>query len=207
MKKTDLKKIIGFYLITNKLKTILRSGWLKWNVEGVRLESIAEHVFGTLMLATSICSNSKTDVNIERVALMLALHEMEEILIGDLTFYDKEYKNKKVIGEKAVEKLFSGCSNKEFFLEIINEFEARVTKEAKFAFMCDKLETDLQAYIYRKNYNYSKCREDNYTNERVNKYVEEGITEAHKLFLATDKNYYSGEFLELASLLEEMEKK
>ena len=75
----DAQKIIDLYFVTNKLKNVLRQGWLNWQVEGVRIESIAEHIYGTLMLAVSICANTNQDIDLNKVALMLALHEVEEI--------------------------------------------------------------------------------------------------------------------------------
>ena len=48
---SDVENILQFYFMSNKLKNTLRTGWKYWSVEGVRVESIAEHIHGTLMLA------------------------------------------------------------------------------------------------------------------------------------------------------------
>ena len=99
---SEVENILQFYFMSNKLKNTLRTGWKYWSVEGVRVESIAEHIYGTLMLAVSICAHTTLEIDIERVALMLALHETEEILIGDITIYDGEkYETKKEEGHKA----------------------------------------------------------------------------------------------------------
>ena len=74
------------------------------------MESITEHVYGTLMLAVSICANTNQDVDLYKVSLMLALHEVEEIIIGDIAFFDTEkQKTKKEDGKLAVEKIFENC--------------------------------------------------------------------------------------------------
>ena len=86
----DVQKIIDLYFVTNKLKNVLRQGWINWQVEDIRVESIAEHIYGTLMLAVSICANTNQDIDLYKVALMLALHEVEEIIIGDIAFFDIE---------------------------------------------------------------------------------------------------------------------
>ena len=39
MKKEE--NIINYYLITNKLKDTIRTGWKKWNVRRDRIESVA----------------------------------------------------------------------------------------------------------------------------------------------------------------------
>lgn len=202
------EKILEFYFATNKLKNTLRTGWIYWSVEGVRVESIAEHVFGTLMLAVSVYANSKEfeNLDIEKVALMLALHETEEILIGDITMFDKDrLATKKEAGRKAVEKLFNEGNSKKF-LDLIAEFEKRETKEAKFAYMCDKMEADLQAFIYRHNFNLQKANPICLNDENIKKMTKRGLTSVDEFFLESDKNKYTGTFKALAFHLEKLEK-
>ena len=202
------EKILEFYFATNKLKNTLRTGWIYWSVEGVRVESIAEHVFGTLMLAVSVYANSKEfeDLDIEKVALMLALHETEEILIGDITIYDKErLALKKEAGRRAVEKLFKNDNSKKF-LDVIAEFEKRETKEAKFAYMCDKMEADLQAFIYRNNFNLKNANPTCLNDKDIKNMMKNGLNRPDEFFLESDKNKYSGTFKDLASYLEKLEK-
>ena len=203
----ECEKILKFYFLSTKLKNTLRTGWKYWAVEGVRVESIAEHVFGTLMLAVSIYSHSKEyeDIDIEKVALMLALHETEEILIGDITMFDYDgTKTKKEAGRKAVLELFKD-SETDKFLKLIEEFEQGETKEAKFAYMCDKLEADLQAYIYRDNFNMSKVNPTCLKDERIKEMIKKGLDRPDKFFLDSDKGKYSGVFSDIANKLEKLE--
>ena len=206
-KENNCEKILKFYFLSNKLKNTLRTGWKYWAVEGVRVESIAEHVFGTLMLAVSIYSHTKEyeDVDIEKVALILALHETEEILIGDITMFDYEKAaTKKVEGRKAVTELFKD-SESDKFLKLIEEFESGETKEAKFAYMCDKLEADLQAYIYRNNFNMQKVNSTCINDKRIKEMMKRGLDRPDKFFLDSDKNKYTGAFLDIANHLEKLE--
>lgn len=201
------EKILKFYMLSNKLKNVIRTGWKYWAVEGERVESIAEHVFGTLMLAVSIYAHSDKyeDLNIERVALMLALHETEEILIGDITMFDYDtVKTKKENGRNAVEKLFED-SKTDKFLKIIDEFERGESREAKFAFMCDKLEADLQAYIYRNNFNMDKVNPTCLADDRIKAMRKAGLDRPDKFFLASDKPKFDGVFLDIANYLEKLE--
>ena len=50
-----IKSAMRFYLLATKLKYKIRSGWDKyhWNISSERIESIAEHVYGTCILAIS----------------------------------------------------------------------------------------------------------------------------------------------------------
>lgn len=81
--------------------------------------------------------------------MMLALHETEEIIIGDITPYDNENKQKiKQNGQKAVLAIFKNLIAKDVFFKLVHDFDERKTKEAIFAHKCDKLEADLQARLY-----------------------------------------------------------
>lgn len=142
------KNVIEFYVLANKLKDIVRTGWREWGVERFRVESIAEHIYGVQMLAVAMCSEFKYDINLSKVITMLALHEVEEIIIGDLTCFQITGEEKQKIGRDAVIKTFSKLTDAENLKNLIFEFEDRITPEAKFAYFCDKLECDLQAKLY-----------------------------------------------------------
>ena len=59
MKENKLKNAMRFYLLATQLKYKIRSGWDEkhWNVSKERIESIAEHVYGTCILAISLDSD------------------------------------------------------------------------------------------------------------------------------------------------------
>ncbi len=204
----NVEKIFNFYMLANKLKTTLRTGWLHWNVENTRIESVAEHVYGTIMLAVSIYANCNLkDLDFEKVALMLALHETEEIIIGDITMFEyEEIKTKKEEGRKAVQQIFQDCINNDKFLSIIAEFEERNTQEAKFAYMCDKLEADIQAYIYRNNFNLKNANPICLSDERIVEMNKKGLNRVDQYFLESDSVKFSGIFEEIANFLRKLEK-
>ncbi len=142
------ENVIKYYVFCNKLKDMIRTGWKEWNVKRERVESVAEHIFGTQMLAVAMWSEYRYDIDIQKVLTMLALHEMEEIIIGDLTQFDVDKQTKLINGHKAVEKLVSILIKGADLKSIIYEFDEKKTPEAKFAFYCDKLECDLQSKLY-----------------------------------------------------------
>lgn len=47
------KNVVNYYVLCNKLKNIIRTGWKTWNVKRERLESVAEHIWG----GTNACSS------------------------------------------------------------------------------------------------------------------------------------------------------
>lgn len=141
-------KVLDFYVLTNSLKNVVRTGWLNWHVCSERVESVAEHVYGVQMLALAMYSEYKYDIDIKKVLFMLAVHELEETIIGDLTFKQISSEDKKKIGHEAVEKILSELVSGDEIKELIYEFDEGITKEAKFAYHCDKLECDLQCKLY-----------------------------------------------------------
>lgn len=171
------ENVLRYYLLCNKLKNVIRTGWKDWNVKAERLESVAEHIYGVQMLALAMNSEYHYDINIMKVLYMLAVHELEEIYIGDLTLFQISSSQKMLLGHEAVSKVLGNLIKKEEIQEIIEEFDARITKEAKFAYYCDKLECDLQSKIYDEmNLIDLTDQQDNKTfyDERVQKFLKEG---------------------------------
>lgn len=142
------ENVLRYYVLCNKLKDMVRTGWKDWGVKRERVESIADHIYGTQMLAIAMKSEYQYDVDIEKVILMLAVHELEEIIIEDLTLFQITKEEKEKIGHNAIEKVLERLMDKERIKELIIEFDERKTKEALFAYHCDKLECDIQSKIY-----------------------------------------------------------
>lgn len=142
------ENVIKYYVFCNKLKNTIRTGWMNWHVEKERLESVAEHIYSAQMLAIAMKKEYEYNIDLYKVLYMLAVHEIEEIIIGDLTLFDISKEEKREIGKLAVSKVLNNLNDKEEIIDLINEFEEKETEEAKFAFYCDKLECDLQSKMY-----------------------------------------------------------
>lgn len=140
--------VTKFYVLTNCLKNLIRTGWKDWNVRAERIESVAEHVYGVQMLALAMYSEYQYDIDLAKVMYMLAIHELEEVIIGDLTFRQVSVEDKTRMGHEAIEKILGGLLNGNEIKKIIWEFDEGKTREAKFAYHCDKLECDLQCKLY-----------------------------------------------------------
>lgn len=100
------------------------------------------------MLAIAMQSEYQYDIDLQKVIMMLAVHELEEILIGDLTMFQVSKEEKITMGHKAIEDVLSSLLNKDQIIGLIKEFDAKETPEALFAYRCDKLECDLQSKLY-----------------------------------------------------------
>ena len=145
---TKEENVIKYYVLCNRLKDVIRTGWQDWNVKRERIESVAEHIFGVQMLAIAMKSEYKYDIDLMKVIYMLAIHELEEIYIGDLTQFQISKEEKEKLGHEAVENVLAKLLDKEQIANLIFEFDERKTKEADFAYHCDKLECDLQCKLY-----------------------------------------------------------
>lgn len=168
--KEKLKNSMRFYMLATQLKYKIRSGWDKshWNVSKSRLESIAEHVYGTCILALSIDSEFKTNLDINKVIKMLVLHELGEV-IGDLV-------------------------NHEEYLSLLFEFDAKKTKESIFAHHCDKLEADIQAKVYQDMGCQHPLNEQEknvvFKNDRIQQMVKDGAQTAFDIWYEWDKSLF-----------------
>lgn len=52
MKKEQ--KVLNYYVICNRLKDVIRTGWKDWNVKRDKIESVAEHIYSVQMLAIAM---------------------------------------------------------------------------------------------------------------------------------------------------------
>lgn len=145
---TKEESVINYYVICNRLKNVIRTGWKNWNVQRERIESVAEHIFGVQMLAIAMKSEYQYDVDIMKVIFMLTVHELGETVIGDLTQFQISKDEKEKLEHQAVNKILSGLLDGNQIEQLFLEFDAHDTKESIFAYQCDKLECDLQSKLY-----------------------------------------------------------
>ena len=193
----NLKNSMRFYMLATQLKYKIRSGWDKshWNVSKDRVESIAEHVYGTCILALSIDSEFKTNLDINKVIKMLVLHELGEVIIGDITPFDNITPEEKMKKEhEAMREVIGDLVNQEEFLSLLFEFDEKKTKEAIFAHHCDKLEADIQAKVYQDmGCQHPLDEQENnvvFKSNKVQQMVKDGAQTAFDIWYEWDKSLY-----------------
>ena len=143
-----IKDIMSFYALCSKLKDTIRKGPLTWNANRKRIESVAEHIYGVQMLAISIYYQFGYKLDLNKVIYMLAIHELEEIEIGDLAFYETTKEDKLEKGKNATDFILKDLLGKEEISNLLDEYNEKKTDEAIFAYHCDKLECDVQMKLY-----------------------------------------------------------
>lgn len=171
------ENVFNYYVLCNKLKNVIRTGWKDWKVKRDRIESIAEHIFGVQMLAIAMKSEYQYDIDIMKVIFMLAIHELGETVIGDLTQFQISREEKEIIEHAAVHDILSSLLDGDEIEELFLEFDLHKTKEAMFAYQCDKLECDIQCKLYDKegcvDLNHQEGN-DTVNNDLVKKLLESG---------------------------------
>ena len=120
------------------LKHVVRAGWIRAGVK--QPESVAAHSWGMAMLATQLCPEH---LNLQRVLELCILHDVAEVIVGDITPHDGVTADEKHRLEvEAIEKM--GIVAEDIFAE----YEQQETEESKFVRYLDKLDMALQAEIY-----------------------------------------------------------
>lgn len=191
------RNIIDFYLLATKLKDILRTGWNEehWHIQKKRIESVAEHVYGVLILAIGIYSEYKPSLDFDRVLKMLIVHELEEVLIGDITPYQGVSQEEKMqMGHEAIKKVLSSLIDKDIYYDLIIEFDQHETVESLFAYQCDKLEADIMSKYYQDNgfHRDINNQEGNIAmkSKRVQNIINDGALTAFDIWYTVDKELY-----------------
>lgn len=199
------QSIIDFYAITNRLKNEVRAGLLVWGVSAPRLESAAEHVYSTQMLAIAFASEHDFDIDLRRVIMMLAVHELGEAVVGDITPLDGAMRSRKRQMEiDAVQGILSGLSNGGDVRNLFMEYEDNETEEARFCHQVDKLEACLQALTYdaEGHTDFLRGKTDK-TEELRQKNIQQGYVALGTAWTNQDIEWgrYDGKFLEFAKYI------
>ena len=122
-----------------KLKDVRRQGWVNAGV--TQPESVAAHSWGMAILALKLCPPS---LNLERVLTLCLVHDLPEVMVGDLTPEDD--RSTKVDDERAAMQAMAPE-----WLNLYDEYETQSTPEAIFVRSLDKLDMALQAHLYMAN--------------------------------------------------------
>ena len=150
----NYEKIVEFYNIANKLKNVIRTGWQELEVSSPRLESVAEHVYGTLILTIGIQSERNLDLDMLKVFKMIVIKELEKVNLkvnSDKEFTPRSYptvEERKENARNTIATILDGLTSKEEIFGLFEEFQTGQTEEAKFVKMVSTLESDLQAKKY-----------------------------------------------------------
>ena len=149
----DADPALVSYFRLMRLKRLYRQGWLKRGVPEEFCESVAEHSFGTALLALLFAGRKGNGgsigaIDVCRAALLALVHEMGESYAGDITPVDGvSLAEKQKLEREAILRALEGHPDIEWFLSLWEEFEEGATPEARFVRQLDRLEMGLQAAL------------------------------------------------------------
>ncbi len=168
-----LNNQIRFIIELDKLKEVYRRTYL---VNADRKENSAEHSWHLALMAILLNEHSNESIDLFHVLKMLLIHDIVEIDAGDTFCYDETEDLDRMEREhKAANRIFALLPEKqaEEFHDLWNEFEERITAEARFAAALDRLMPLLHNY-----YTQGKSwQEHGVTSERVlarNSHINDG---------------------------------
>jgi len=123
-----------------KLKDIPRTGWVRASVS--EPESVAAHSWGMAILALRLCP---VHLDLSKVLQLCLVHDVAEIVVGDLTPHDSiKGKEKHELEREGMLKIAPQ------WIELFDEYEQGSTEEAQFVKTMDKLDMGLQAIHYQR---------------------------------------------------------
>ncbi|MBQ0064899.1 MAG: HD domain-containing protein [Firmicutes bacterium] len=140
MEKTRLQKQFEFIKEIDKEKEIGRQTYLS---SASRKENDAEHAWHLAVMTYLLSEYANEEIDVAKTMLMVLLHDVVEIDAGDTYAYDEVGKqSQREREEKAADRLYALLPEDQgnFLRALWEEFEARETKEAKFARTMDNLQ-------------------------------------------------------------------
>lgn len=144
-----LTQQIAFIVEIDKLKSILRQSYL---MDRSRRENDAEHTWHLAMMALVLAEHANEQVDLTRVIQMLLVHDLVEIDAGDTFAYDdRGHADKEERERRAADRIFGLLPHDQAMAlrSLWDEFEERVTPEARFASAIDRLQPMLHNYYTR----------------------------------------------------------
>ena len=135
-----LKKIFDFILEIDKEKEIFRQTYL---ADASRKENDSEHAWHMAIMTVLLSEYANEEIDVLKTVTMLLIHDLVEIDAGDTYAYDEEAKKTQAAREKAAaDRIFSLLPDDLAvkFRSLFDEFEARESKEAKFARTMDNIQ-------------------------------------------------------------------
>lgn len=140
-----LQRQLDFIVEVDKVKHIVRQSKL---FDGSRFENDAEHSWTICLMAMLFAEYANVPVRIDRVVLMLLIHDVVEIDAGDTFLYSAQRPDAVHQERAAAERIFGLLPDdqRDWLIDAWHEYEARETPEAQFAAVFDRLQPVYQNY-------------------------------------------------------------
>ena len=141
---TRLEQQLAFLIELDKAKSVFRQSYV---TDGSRKENDAEHMWHLAMFVLVLAEHAGEPIDVLKVLKMVLIHDIVEIDAGDAFVYDAAARESKAELELAAAERLYGMLPADQGAELRalwDEFEAKVTPEARFAGAVDRLQPLLQ---------------------------------------------------------------
>lgn len=145
---TGPRRAVQLLLDANRLEQVDRTGFVMCGVE--RPETVAAHTAGMAVACLLIADGVGEDVDRGRMLTMALLHDLGEIRVGDVPLIEKTEEDERR-EEAALRELLGGLP--EGYLEIMEEYRAGETLEARIVEAADKLQLMAKVLAYQDDEN------------------------------------------------------
>lgn len=126
-----------------QLKSLPRAGWVRIGIDNP--ESVAAHSWGLAMLCLEWAPKSETPLDIQRVLQIALVHDLPEVIAGDITPHDGvSTVEKHELERKAAQQMMPN-----HLYKLWEEYQDNQTPEAHFVHQMDKIDMAIQAIAYR----------------------------------------------------------
>jgi len=141
---------IEFAKLVGKLKETKRTGWVR-DVKIENCESVGDHIFRAALLGMILADEAGLDGG--RVAKMMLVHDLDEIITGDIIRGEKEKEDSVVVRERELSAFKNVISSlpedlQKEYLKLWNEYQDEKTPEAKLCRSVDRIDMAIQAQEY-----------------------------------------------------------
>lgn len=187
--------VLKFYLEASKLKETIRTGWKEVGIPAEKIESVADHIFGCLVLTIGICSEyDYSSLDLLKVFKMLFVKELTKKDNKDNKEQNILNKEDKVaLNEKCIKEIFDDLEDGEEYIALYDESLELKTLEAKFVLYVSKLESDIQAKKYEINGDFTlenALKDVEYYPENIKREVKPQVENASDGWILFDRRYY-----------------
>lgn len=153
----DPKDFLKLLLRTHNLKNISRSGWSLVGIQSHKTESVADHSWGTAIIALFLAlfdKNAKSNLDISRILMMSIVHDLPESEISDipssglLKKHKQFQKIKSSLEQRAFGQLLHDFSDErigQVLMRVWKEYVSGETREAKIVRSADILDMLVRA--------------------------------------------------------------
>jgi putative hydrolase of HD superfamily len=145
--ETDrFQKQIDFLIEIDKVKNVFRKTRI---FSSKRYENDAEHGWHMSLIALILAEYSNEKIDISKVVKMSLIHDLVEIDVGDTFLYAPNQEEKSKNERKCAIRIFGILpkDQRDEYLHLWEEFEAKETAEAKFAGSIDRIGPIMQNHF------------------------------------------------------------